>query len=97
MRPSLSAFPYPEFRDTNGQIQANSGSIGMTLRDYLAAKALSCMQFDAHYKVGPCNHAIAERAYHIADFMLLERDKTGGAIVEAKAKWNARVSIQESK
>lgn len=50
-----------------------SGSQGMTLRDYFAAKALqgliACPQID-----GPCELIVAD-AYRYADAMLAERQK----------------------
>lgn len=51
---------------------------GMTLRDYFAGQALTTMTAAPDYSKGPCNAAMAERAYIIADAMLAERGKTGG-------------------
>jgi hypothetical protein len=48
---------------------------GMTLRDYFAAAALTGMSYAHDYSKGPCNAAIAERAYYIADALLAEREK----------------------
>jgi len=51
------------------------GFTGMTLRDYFAAAALTSMTAAPDYSKGPCNAAMAERAYVIADLMLAERAK----------------------
>lgn len=49
---------------------------GMTLRDWFAGQALSIMTAAPDYSRGPCNDAIATRAYVIADAMLAERAKS---------------------
>lgn len=46
---------------------------GMTLRDWFAGQALSSMTVAPDYSKGPCNFAMAERAYCIADAMLAAR------------------------
>ncbi len=46
---------------------------GMTLRDYFAGQALAVMTAAPDYSKGPCNAAIAKRAYIIADEMLTAR------------------------
>lgn len=46
---------------------------GMTLRDYFAAHALAAMTTAPDYSKGPCNAAMAERAFLIADHMLRMR------------------------
>lgn len=61
------------------QKQRDYGTEGMTLRDYFAAKiaaslAIGCAgelgrEFTAYAK-GPCNSAIAERAFALADAMI---------------------------
>lgn len=48
---------------------------GMSLRDWFAGQALAVMTAASDYSTGPCNHAIAERAYVIADLMLAIRKK----------------------
>lgn len=60
----------------SGKIQmgVNSSSVGISLRDYFAAKAMqgAIANFgieDVHYKV------IAKRSYEMADAMLAEREK----------------------
>ena len=45
---------------------------GMTLRDYFAAKALSCLDIQAHVEA-PAAEILALSAYHIADAMLKAR------------------------
>lgn len=49
---------------------------GMTLRDYFAAHALAAMTVAPDYSSGPCNYAMAERAYIIADAMIAHRSKS---------------------
>ena len=46
---------------------------GMSLRDYFAGQALASMTVAPDYSKGPCNFAMAERAYCIADAMLEAR------------------------
>ena len=48
-------------------------SEGMSLRDWFAGMALSSMTVSPDYNKGPCNQAMAERAYVIADAMLAVR------------------------
>lgn len=50
---------------------------GMSLRDWFAGQALASMTTAPDYSKGPCNAAMAERAYVIADAMLAAR-KEGG-------------------
>lgn len=45
------------------------------LRTDLAGMALAAMTAAPDYSKGPCNSAMAERAYVIAEWMLAERDK----------------------
>jgi hypothetical protein len=56
-----------------------SDSLGMSLRDYFAAKALCGMEITAEGTMGGSffysPSALATRAYAIADAMLIERDK----------------------
>lgn len=51
---------------------------GMSLRDWFAGMALQglCLGCCAHYTKGPCNSAIVERSYILADAMLAEREKS---------------------
>lgn len=51
---------------------------GLMIRDYFAGQALTAMTAAPDYSKGPCNAAMAERAYIIADAMLAERAKTKG-------------------
>jgi hypothetical protein len=48
-------------------------SEGISLRDWFAGMALSSMTVSPDYNKGPCNEAMAERAYVIADAMLAVR------------------------
>jgi hypothetical protein len=48
---------------------------GMTLRDWFAGQALASMTVAPDYSKGPCNGAMAERAYIIADAMLAARER----------------------
>jgi hypothetical protein len=47
---------------------------GMTLRDWFAGQALASMTVAPDYTKGPCNQAMAERAYVIADAMIAARE-----------------------
>ena len=46
---------------------------GMTLRDYLAAKAMQAMLSSPHCPRGIKGYALAEQAYQVADAMLEAR------------------------
>jgi hypothetical protein len=46
---------------------------GMSLRDWFAGQALAGVRAPSDYSSGPCNAAIAERAYAIADAMIRVR------------------------
>jgi hypothetical protein len=46
---------------------------GMSLRDWFAGMALQSMGIVHNYSKGPCNHAVGERAYLIADAMIAAR------------------------
>lgn len=48
---------------------------GMSLRDWFAGMALAVMTVAPDYSEGPCNSAMAERAYFIADHMIVQRLK----------------------
>lgn len=52
---------------------AIGGFPGMSLRDWFAGQALAAMTAAPDYSKGPCNAAMAERAYVIADAMLKAR------------------------
>ena len=45
------------------------------LRDYFAGQALAAMVLCSDYSIGPCNAAIADRAYAMADAMLKARER----------------------
>ena len=47
-----------------------------TLRDRFAMAAVGSVTAPCDYSTGPCNHAIAVRAYLIADAMLAARKAT---------------------
>ncbi len=70
------AFPLPDTVYPSGQVQ--TGCCGMTLRDWFAGHAMAVMTAAPDYSKGPCNAAIAERAYIIADAMIAEREKVNG-------------------
>ena len=48
---------------------------GMTLRDYFAAATLTSMSIAPDYSKGLCDNFMVERAYRIADLMLVQREK----------------------
>ena len=50
---------------------------GLSIRDYFAGQALAAMTAAPDYSKGPCNHAMAERAFLIADEMIIIRRKGG--------------------
>jgi len=56
--------------------QLLTGSAGLSVRDYFAGQALAAMTVAPDYSKGPCNSAMAERAFVIADAMLVQRDLT---------------------
>ena len=55
--------------------EQSGGHPGMSLRDWFAGQAMAVMTASPDYSKGPCNEAIAIRAYCIADAMLAEREK----------------------
>lgn len=57
----------------NDSAPMNGNNMGMTLRDYMAAKALTGLLSCAD--TAPSNPNWARRAYEIADAMLAERAK----------------------
>ena len=52
--------------------------LGMTLRDYFAAKAMQAMANEVLYENSDWPNNIATSAYQIADAMLVARQKTNG-------------------
>ena len=64
------AFPAGILTDDKGMIVG--GGLGMTLRDYFAAKAMQGMMHDVSQPVG---EVIAEWAYQVADAMLKAREE----------------------
>ena len=70
--PPAYPYYYPEQRDENGSLLADSFLYeGMTLRDYFAGQALIAINADGYR----CWGDLAIVAYEIADGMLKERDK----------------------
>lgn len=69
------AFPlqWLDFQPTTGDQVVREQFPGMTLRDWFAGQALASMTVAPDYSKGPCNQAMAERAYVIADAMLKAR------------------------
>lgn len=69
---NMPAFPvYP--RIEAGKSSQINGAVGMTLRDYFAAKAMQGMMADHTRDNSPAE--LSEWAYKIADAMLAERVK----------------------
>ena len=66
------AFPCPED-------ESNLRNDGMTLRDYFAAQSLSAALPETWGDEASIARRVAERVYKIADAMLAERLKQGGA------------------
>lgn len=64
------AFPFTEFQKDGAKVSA----YGMTLRDYLAAKAMAAYLVAANGNP-PEPETTAECAYFMADAMLAERNK----------------------
>ena len=64
------AFPFTEFQNDGAKVSA----YGMTLRDYLAAKAMAAYLVAANGNP-PEPETTAECAYFMADAMLAERNK----------------------
>ena len=64
------AFPFTEFQKDGAKVSA----YGMTLRDYLAAKAMAAYLVAANGNP-PEPETTAECAYLMADAMLAERNK----------------------
>jgi len=76
------AFPQPlAFDPANGNPVTTAMYFakvsGMTIRDWFAGQALAAMTAAPDYSKGPCNQAMAERAFVIADAMIAARK--GGA------------------
>ena len=72
--PDEPAFPIPDFHFSGGQVQP--GHNGMTLRDYFAGQALAGIMGSGD--IFPPDSA-ASRSYCVADAMLKERARIGGA------------------
>ena len=70
-----AAFPLHAHSGESGELPIPN--TGMSLRDWFAGQALASMTAAPDYTKGPCNHAMAERAYIIADAMIAARK--GGA------------------
>lgn len=69
------AFPRPSTQNPYGPDgPPDWGNVGMSLRDWFAGMALSCLM---HSHDGACftHDQLAGRAYSMADAMLAERDK----------------------
>ena len=64
------AFPFTEFQKDGAKVSA----YGMTLRDYLAAKAMAAYLVAANGNP-PEPETTAECAYFMADAMIAERNK----------------------
>jgi hypothetical protein len=66
------AFPAPLDTAMMAALTPSTGALGMTLRDYFAAKALQgmCAQVDMW---GCTRQELAKTAYEMADLMLAER------------------------
>ena len=69
------AFPQHGWSSNPEVIERMKHQGGMTLRDWFAGQALASMTVAPDYSKGPCNAAMAERAYVIADAMLSARNK----------------------
>lgn len=69
------AFPADEWRDSTDPLDRNPVKhLGMTLRDYFAAKAMQAMA-GGTWPDSNERREIATRAYALADDMLKERSK----------------------
>ena len=71
------AFPIPDRSFPNGETQW--GASGMSLRDYFAGQALNSLCAVVSPEDGLCVGLIVKDCYEIADAMLAEREKRGGA------------------
>lgn len=67
------AFPRDSYTDKECGLVVTQN--GMTLRDWFAGQSLASMTAAPDYSKGPCNSAMAERAYLIADAMLAAREQ----------------------
>ena len=70
----MRAFPY-QFFNNNGIVRYNQ--MGMSLRDYFAAKAMQSLVLDRkniNFTEGNKSEWIAEMAYEYADAMIKARD-----------------------
>lgn len=68
----------PAFPETHwdGSAKPDIMARDMTLRDLFAGQALASMTVAPDYSKGPCDEAMANRAYFIADAMLKARELT---------------------
>ena len=66
------AFPLGRVMTHEGEIDRFEAP-GMSLRDWFAGQALGGVRAPSDYSSGPCNAAVAKRAYAIADAMLRAR------------------------
>jgi len=69
------AFPYQIDLPNGDGSETTHYSMGMTMRDYFAAKAMQSMNARPDYADTPAD-AIALDAYALADAMIQERSKT---------------------
>lgn len=80
---NIPAFPQPIATAQDGAMYCSVEKAaelgGMSLRDWFAGQALAAMTVAPDYSTGPCNFAMAKRAYIIADRMLEVRSKGGAA------------------
>ena len=72
-----AAFPGGKVSESSDENYGEPFNSGMTLRDYLAAKAMVSMGHSmSHYRNdNEMNKVIAKSAYRVADAMLQERKK----------------------
>ena len=68
------AFPVPLDTAMMANLGPSTGAMGMTLRDYFAAKAMQGILTDPSWK-GFVETSMAAMAYEVADAMLAERNK----------------------
>lgn len=69
------AFPRPA-GDYNGTRHGNGAQVGISIRDYFAAKAMAAMVASPGYEEGEwLQEDIALQAYTMADTMLKQREK----------------------
>jgi hypothetical protein len=71
----ILAFPVSEELDRSICAGSDYGSLGMTLRDYFAAKELGSLENKTVCDRPEAYAHIADHCYRMADAMLAERDK----------------------